>query len=50
MFHYILPEYPKTLGYEDDVWKSCISLTQKFCDIIVENYKPGDNSKNFNFI
>ncbi|ORX82316.1 hypothetical protein K493DRAFT_241037 [Basidiobolus meristosporus CBS 931.73] len=42
MFHYILPEYPQSLGYEDEAWQHCLSVTRKFADAVVEVYTPGD--------
>ncbi|ORY05343.1 hypothetical protein K493DRAFT_204613 [Basidiobolus meristosporus CBS 931.73] len=42
MFHYILPEYPQSLGYEDEAWQHCLSVTRKFADAVVEVYQPGD--------
>ncbi|KAK9763176.1 Trehalose-6-P synthase/phosphatase complex subunit [Basidiobolus ranarum] len=42
MFHYILPEYPQSLGYEDEAWQHCLSVNRKFADAVVEVYQPGD--------
>ncbi|RKP10139.1 glycosyltransferase family 20-domain-containing protein, partial [Thamnocephalis sphaerospora] len=42
MFHYVLPEYPKSQGWEVDAWEKCIEVNQLFADAVVAAYTPGD--------
>ncbi|KAI8869295.1 hypothetical protein GQ42DRAFT_109459, partial [Ramicandelaber brevisporus] len=42
LFHYVLPEYPQTLGWEPDAWEACKAVATHFANVIVENYREGD--------
>ncbi|KAJ3392625.1 Trehalose-6-P synthase/phosphatase complex subunit [Lobulomyces angularis] len=44
-FHYQLQDFPKNVLFEEIAWKHYVSVNQKFCDQIVNNYKQGDISK-----
>ncbi|KAJ6436338.1 alpha,alpha-trehalose phosphate synthase subunit [Purpureocillium lavendulum] len=42
VFHYQMPDGPKSRAYEDHSWKYYVNLNQRFADKIVENWKRGD--------
>ncbi|KAJ1655826.1 Trehalose-6-P synthase/phosphatase complex subunit [Dispira simplex] len=42
MFHYILPEYPKSMGWEHEAWEACLAVNRKFAEAIVRVYREGD--------
>ncbi|KAI9590885.1 glycosyltransferase family 20-domain-containing protein [Syncephalis fuscata] len=42
MFHYVLPEYPKSQGWEADAWQKCLRVHEQFLEAVVAVYKPGD--------
>ncbi|AEO70645.1 4ab12f4a-13cb-43a8-8a5a-364357aaf0f8 [Thermothielavioides terrestris] len=42
VFHYQLPDSPKSKAYEDHSWKYYVNLNQAFADKIVKNWKRGD--------
>ena len=42
VFHYQIPDHPKSKAYEDHSWKYYVSLNQAFADKIVASYKRGD--------
>ncbi|KAI8057884.1 glycosyltransferase family 20-domain-containing protein [Syncephalis plumigaleata] len=42
MFHYVLPEYPKSQGWEADAWQKCLQVHEQFLEAVLEVYKPGD--------
>lgn len=42
VFHYQIPDHPKSKAYEDHSWVFYERLNQAFADKIVENYKRGD--------
>lgn len=42
VFHYQIPDHPKSKAYEDHSWVFYVHLNQAFADKIVENYKRGD--------
>lgn len=42
VFHYQIPDHPKSKAYEDHSWKFYVNLNQAFADKIVQEYKRGD--------
>ncbi|KAK2589950.1 Trehalose-6-P synthase/phosphatase complex subunit [Conoideocrella luteorostrata] len=42
VFHYQIPDNPKSKAYEDHSWKYYVNVNQAFADKIVQNWKRGD--------
>ncbi|KAI5463609.1 family 20 glycosyltransferase [Mariannaea sp. PMI_226] len=42
VFHYQIPDNPKSKAYEDHSWKYYVNINQAFADRIVQNWKRGD--------
>ncbi|KAM6534155.1 Trehalose-6-P synthase/phosphatase complex subunit [Fusarium falciforme] len=42
VFHYQIPDNPKSKAYEDHSWKYYVNVNQAFADRIVKNWKRGD--------
>ncbi|KKA30690.1 hypothetical protein TD95_005041, partial [Thielaviopsis punctulata] len=42
VFHYQIPDSPKSKAYEDHSWKYYVNVNQAFADKIVKNWKRGD--------
>lgn len=42
VFHYQIPDNPKSKAYEDHSWKYYVNVNQAFADRIVRNWKRGD--------
>lgn len=42
VFHYQIPDHPKSKAYEDHSWVYYVNLNQSFADKIIANYKRGD--------
>ncbi|KAI9772253.1 MAG: hypothetical protein M1840_001002 [Geoglossum simile] len=42
VFHYQIPDNPKSKAYEDHSWVYYVNVNQAFADTIVRNYKRGD--------
>lgn len=42
VFHYQIPDNPKSKAYEDHSWKYYVAVNQAFADKIVANWKRGD--------
>ena len=42
VFHYQIPDNPKSKAYEDHSWKYYVNVNQAFADKIVKNWKHGD--------
>jgi len=42
VFHYQIPDHPKSKAYEDHSWKFYVNVNQAFADKIVKSYKRGD--------
>lgn len=42
IFHYQVPDHPKSRAYADHSWKFYNAVNQAFADRVVENYKRGD--------
>jgi trehalose-6-phosphate synthase len=42
MFHYVLPEYPTSQGWEKYAWDKCVEVNELFAKMIISIYKPGD--------
>lgn len=42
VFHYQIPDSPKSKAYEDHSWKYYVNINQAFADLIVKNWKRGD--------
>ncbi|KOS21167.1 hypothetical protein ESCO_004529 [Escovopsis weberi] len=42
VFHYQIPDNPKSKAYEDHSWKYYVKVNQAFADKIVQNWKRGD--------
>ncbi|GAB7340613.1 hypothetical protein MBLNU457_7019t1 [Dothideomycetes sp. NU457] len=42
IFHYQVPDHPKSKAYEDHSWKYYKAVNQNFADKIVASYKSGD--------
>ncbi|KAI1821256.1 family 20 glycosyltransferase [Xylaria intraflava] len=42
VFHYQIPDNPKSKAYEDHSWQFYVNLNRSFADKIVKNWKRGD--------
>ncbi|KAK6216298.1 hypothetical protein LQW54_003689 [Pestalotiopsis sp. IQ-011] len=42
VFHYQIPDNPKSKAYEDHSWKFYVNVNQAFADKIIKNWKRGD--------
>ncbi|KAL6862520.1 Trehalose-6-P synthase/phosphatase complex subunit [Amphichorda felina] len=42
VFHYQIPDNPKSKAYEDHSWKYYVNVNKAFADKIVQNWKRGD--------
>jgi len=42
VFHYIIPDHPKSKAYLDHSWVFYVKVNQAFADKVVKNYKRGD--------
>ncbi|KAF2142196.1 glycosyltransferase family 20 protein [Aplosporella prunicola CBS 121167] len=42
VFHYQIPDHPKSKAYEDHSWIYYVHLNQAFADNIIKSYKRGD--------
>ncbi|GAP87309.2 putative glycosyltransferase family 20 protein [Rosellinia necatrix] len=42
VFHYQIPDNPKSKAYEDHSWQFYVNVNQAFADEIVKNWKRGD--------
>ena len=42
IFHYQIPDHPKSKAFEDHSWKFYVKVNQAFADRIAKNYKKGD--------
>jgi len=42
VFHYQIPDNPKSKAYEDHSWKYYVNVNQAFADKVVKNWKRGD--------
>jgi len=42
VFHYQIPDHPKSKAYEDHSWVFYVKVNQAFADRIVKNWKKGD--------
>lgn len=42
VFHYQIPDHPKSKAFEDHSWVYYVRLNQAFADKVVANYKRGD--------
>lgn len=42
IFHYQIPDHPKSKAYEDHSWVYYVKVNQAFADRIIKNYKKGD--------
>lgn len=42
VFHYQIPDNPKSKAYEDHSWQFYVNVNQAFADTIVKNWKRGD--------
>ncbi|RDA95908.1 hypothetical protein CP533_5900 [Ophiocordyceps camponoti-saundersi (nom. inval.)] len=42
VFHYQIPDNPKSKAYEDHSWKYYVNVNRRFADTIVRHWKPGD--------
>lgn len=42
VFHYQIPDHPKSKAYEDHSWIYYVAVCQAFADVIVKNWKRGD--------
>lgn len=42
VFHYIIPDHPKSKAFLDHSWCFYVKINQAFADRVVENYKRGD--------
>ncbi|KAK3329908.1 glycosyltransferase family 20 protein [Apodospora peruviana] len=42
VFHYQIPDNPKSKAYEDHSWKYYVNVNRAFADKIVKNWKRGD--------
>lgn len=43
VFHYQIPDHPKSKAYEDHSWEYYFNLNQAFADKVIKNYKRGDS-------
>lgn len=42
IFHYQIPDHPKSKAYQDHSWVYYVKVNQAFADRIIKNYKKGD--------
>jgi trehalose-phosphatase len=42
VFHYIIPDHPKSKAFLDHSWCFYVKINQAFADRVVQNYKRGD--------
>jgi trehalose 6-phosphate synthase complex regulatory subunit len=42
VFHYQIPDNPKSKAYEDHSWQFYVNVNQAFADTIIKNWKRGD--------
>lgn len=42
VFHYQIPDSPKSKAYQDHSWKYYVKVNQAFADRVAQNYKRGD--------
>ena len=42
VFHYVIPDHPKSKAFLDHSWKFYRNVNQAFADKVVKNYKRGD--------
>jgi trehalose 6-phosphate synthase complex regulatory subunit len=42
IFHYQIPDHPKSKAYADHSWKYYVKVNEAFADRIAKNYKKGD--------
>lgn len=42
VFHYQIPDNPRSKAYEDHSWKYYVNVNQAFADLIIKNWKRGD--------
>jgi len=42
VFHYIIPDHPKSKAFLDHSWVYYVKVNQAFADKVIENYKRGD--------
>ncbi|KAF2033858.1 alpha,alpha-trehalose phosphate synthase-like protein subunit [Setomelanomma holmii] len=42
VFHYIIPDHPKSKAFLDHSWVFYVKINQAFADKVVQNYKRGD--------
>jgi trehalose-phosphatase len=42
VFHYIIPDHPKSKAFLDHSWRFYVKINQAFADRVVQNYKRGD--------
>ncbi|KAF2652278.1 glycosyltransferase family 20 protein [Lophiostoma macrostomum CBS 122681] len=42
VFHYQIPDHPKSKAYEDHSWVYYVNVNQAFADKVIANYKRGD--------
>lgn len=42
VFHYIIPDHPKSKAFLDHSWVYYVKINQAFADKVVKNYKRGD--------
>ncbi len=42
VFHYQIPDNPRSKAYEDHSWKYYVRVNQAFADVIIKNWKRGD--------
>lgn len=42
VFHYQIPDHPKSKAYEDHSWVYYVNLNQAFADKVIKSYKRGD--------
>ncbi|PFH60246.1 hypothetical protein XA68_11273 [Ophiocordyceps unilateralis] len=42
VFHYQIPDNPKSKAYEDHSWKYYVNVNRRFADTIVRHWRPGD--------
>ena len=42
IFHYQIPDHPKSKAFEDHSWSYYVKVNQAFADRIAKNYKKGD--------
>ncbi|RCI14628.1 hypothetical protein L249_6975 [Ophiocordyceps polyrhachis-furcata BCC 54312] len=42
VFHYQIPDNPKSKAYEDHSWKYYVNVNRRFADTVVRHWRPGD--------